>query len=181
MINDNVSNELKIYELSLIWKEAEYNFAFWEWLADSLDWDKAYKTALTAVLKTKNLHEYYLELMKFVALLRDGHTCVWFPKAIEDSPDYTAKLPITTQLIKGQRVITNIKSIAADKIKRWSIINKVNGIAMEKYAEQNIYPYIWHEKKTALIFGLTDFSVMVRRVAALNLNSNMTEILKRSF
>ena len=68
MANDNISNELKIYELSFIWKEADYNFAFWEWLSGSLDWDKAYKTALHAVLQTKNLYEYYLELMKFISL-----------------------------------------------------------------------------------------------------------------
>ena len=112
----NISNELKIYELSLIWREAEYNFAFWEWLAGSLDWDKAYREAIPAVLQTKNTYEYYLELKKFVSLLRDGHTSVWFPKEIDDSPDYTSKLPIRTQLIGGERVITNVK--------RWSIIKK---------------------------------------------------------
>ena len=99
-------DELKIYELSLIWREAEYNFAFWERLAGSLDWDKAYREALPAVLKTKNTYEYYMELKKFVSLLRDGHTGVWFPKEIDNSPEYTSKLPIRTQLIGGERVIT---------------------------------------------------------------------------
>jgi hypothetical protein len=145
--SENVSDELKIYELSLIWKEAEYNFAFWERLAPSLDWDKAYKEALPAVLKTNNLYEYYLELMKFVALLRDGHTSVWFPKAIDNSPEYNSMLPIKTQLIGGERVITNVKRAVADKVKRWSIIKKVSGMDMDKYAEKYIYPYIWHEKK----------------------------------
>lgn len=157
MTNDNISDELKIYELSLIWKEAEYNFAFWERLADSLEWDKAYKTALSAVLKTKNLHEYYLELMKFLALLRDGHTGVWFPKSIEDSAEYTAKLPIRTQLIGGERVIVDVKRCVADKVKQWSVIKRVNGVEMEKYADKNIYPYVWHEKKDSIDYGINNF------------------------
>jgi C-terminal processing protease CtpA/Prc len=157
MMNDNISDELKIYELSLIWKEAEYNFAFWEWLSGSLDWDSAYKSALPAVLKTKNLYEYYLELMKFVSLLRDAHTCVWFPKSIEDSPYYTSKLPIITKLIGGERIITNVKRVAADKVKQWSVIKKVNGINMDEYAVQNIYPYIWHEKKDSSDFWIDRF------------------------
>jgi C-terminal processing protease CtpA/Prc len=157
MINRNISNELKIYELSLIWREAEYNFAFWERLAGSLDWDKAYREALSAVLQTKNTYEYYLELKKFVSLLRDGHTGVWFPKEIEDSPDYTSKLPIRTQFIGGERVITNVKRSAADKVKRWSIIKKINGMDINEYAEKHIYPYIWHEKKDSADYWINLF------------------------
>lgn len=143
----NITDELKIYELSLIWKEAEYNFAFWEQLSDTLDWDKAYKKALSAVLKTQNLREYYWELKKFVSLLRDGHTYVWSPKCITESPEYSSKLPIRTRLVGGKRVIDNVKPAAYDKVKRWSILNKVNGIDFEEYAASGIYPYIWHEKK----------------------------------
>jgi len=156
MAIDNISDELKIYELSLIWKEAEYNFAFWENLAGSLDWDKEYKTALSAVLKTKNLYEYYLELMKFLALLRDGHTGVWVPRAIENSAEYTAKLPIRTQLINGERIIINLKRCVIDTVKRWSVIKKVNGLDMEEYAEKYIYPYIWHEKKDSADFSINN-------------------------
>ncbi|MCL1863890.1 MAG: hypothetical protein FWF78_10030 [Defluviitaleaceae bacterium] len=94
-----IPDELKIYELSLIWKEAEYNFAFWEELDGIIDWNQEYKKALSYVLKTKNLHEYYLVLMKFLALLRDGHMGVWFPQAIENSAKYTAKLPIIPLII----------------------------------------------------------------------------------
>ena len=157
MKEDNISNELKIYELSLIWKEAEYNFAFWEWLSSSLDWDKAYKEALSAVLKTNNIYEYYMELKKFVSLLRDGHTSVWFPKIINDSPEYTSKLPIMTQLIGGKRVITNVKRIVSDKVKRWSVINKINGIDIEEYVTKHIYPYIWHEKKDSADFLINQY------------------------
>ena len=35
-----ISDEQKIYELSRIWKDAEYNFAFWDKV--SIDWDAEY-------------------------------------------------------------------------------------------------------------------------------------------
>ena len=146
MMMRNISDKQKIYELSLIWKEAEYNFGMWGKLGGKLDWDKAYRDVLDAVLATENLYAYYRELSKFVALLRDGHTDVSFPEAIQTAPEYTAKLPILTRLIEGKRVITNVKASAAARVKRWSIIEKVDGIPLENYAKQHIYPYIWHEK-----------------------------------
>ena len=148
---ENPPDEIKIYELSLIWKEAAYNFAFWETLA--LDWDKAYKDALPRVLAAHNLGEYYLELMRFLALLRDGHTKVWFPKAVED---YMAKLPIMTKLIGGEIVVSNVKQVAADKVKRWSIIKKIGGIDVWEHIERHIYPYIWHEKPDSVYDWMVD-------------------------
>ena len=84
----NITDEQKIYELSLIWKEAEYNFAFWHKFDKSFNWDEEYKKTLERVLKTNNIYDYYKELMKFVALLKDGHTGVWLPKEIINSDDY---------------------------------------------------------------------------------------------
>ncbi len=39
-----ISDEQKIYELSRIWKDAEYNFAYWDKV--NIDWDEAYKNAI---------------------------------------------------------------------------------------------------------------------------------------
>ena len=44
----------KINGLSLIWKEAEYNFPFWCNLIDEINWDEEYKKALDRVINTKN-------------------------------------------------------------------------------------------------------------------------------
>ena len=151
MVKNNIPDELKIYELSLIWKEAEYNFAFWESLSGILDWDSAFKNALNAVLKTENLYEYYMELKKFVALLRDGHTHVVFPKTVLDS---LGQLPIKTMLIKGELIISNVKRGTECKIKRWSIIKKIDGVNIEDHLAKNVYPYIWHEKKDSATYLL---------------------------
>ena len=34
----NMTDEQKIFELSLIWKEAEYNFAFWNKFDKNFNW-----------------------------------------------------------------------------------------------------------------------------------------------
>ena len=37
---NTIPDALKIYELSKIWKEAAYNFAFWDKV--NIDWDEEY-------------------------------------------------------------------------------------------------------------------------------------------
>ena len=143
---NNPPKSVKIYDLSLIWKEAAYNFAFWEKLAPTLDWDKAYEDALPAVLKNQNLYEYYLELKKFVALLRDGHTYVNLPSCVLDNPMHTSRLPIFMCYSNGQWVVNDVKRCAGEQVKRWSIVRKINDIPTQDYFAQNIFPYVWHEK-----------------------------------
>lgn len=154
---DNPTDELKIFELSLIWKEAAYNFAFWEKLMPRLDWDKAYREALPAVLATRNLYTYYLELAKFVALLRDGHTDVRMPQSIEENPIYTSKLPIRITHSNGGYVISNVKRVAGEIVKRWSVVKKINGQDMHEYVAQHIFPYIWHEKPDSVSWRVNNF------------------------
>ena len=64
----NIPDSLKIYELSRIWKEAAYNFAFWDKV--DIDWDAEYRKALERVLATDNAYDYYRELKRFLALLK---------------------------------------------------------------------------------------------------------------
>ncbi|MDF2610377.1 MAG: hypothetical protein K0R92_1851 [Lachnospiraceae bacterium] len=90
-----LSLEEKIMGLSLIWKEAEYNFPFWKQLGD-LDWDRAYMEALPKIFAAETIREYYLELCRFISLLRDGHTAVLFPKEIYMD---AGQLPICIRLI----------------------------------------------------------------------------------
>lgn len=46
-----ISNEQKIYELSQIWKDAEYNFAFWDKV--NIDWDAEYKKLCPGCLQPR--------------------------------------------------------------------------------------------------------------------------------
>ena len=148
----NITDEQKIYELSLIWKEAEYNFAFWHKFDKSFNWDEEYKKALERVLKTNNIYDYYKELMKFVALLKDGHTGVWLPKEVINSDEYFSTIPLLVQFIDNQYVITNVDISIKDIVKRYSIIKMIDGIPTKKYIKENIYPYIWHEKEDSCAY-----------------------------
>lgn len=181
----NMTDEQKIFELSLIWKEAEYNFAFWNKFDKNFNWDEQYKIALSRVLKTKNLYTYYLELMRFVALLKDGHTDVWFPKEIYESEEFSAKLPLELAYINNEYIIVNVKKSVEDRVKRYSKIKKINGVDIDDYIEKNIYPYIWHEKKDSCFYGVRQFI----RSGAINSEVELvleydgkvyTEVLKRT-
>ena len=141
-----ISDEQKIYELSLIWSEAKYNFAFWDYLRDTVNWDEEYKKTLNRVLNTDDLFEYYQELQRFVNLLRDGHTQVMFPDEIIYNERYCSFLPICTEYIDDEIIITNCSKNVADKIKLFSKVKRINGEPTIEYIRKNIFPYLWHEK-----------------------------------
>ena len=65
---DNLSKEDKLYGLSLFWKEASHNFAFFDQVPN-LNFDNTYRKFIPKVLATETTYEYYRELMKFNALL----------------------------------------------------------------------------------------------------------------
>lgn len=137
---DDLTLEEKIYGLSLIWKEAEYNFVFWDML-DGLDWDSAYNEALERVINTKDTREYYLELMRFTALLRDGHTDVWFPTELFEQ---YGELPFASRYIDGKHIILNTDADLEHAL--YSEILEINGTPIQQYIEEEVFPYIWHEK-----------------------------------
>jgi len=139
-MENNITLDEKIYTISLIWKEAEYNFAFWDNLKD-LNWDEAYKETLKNIIKTNDIREYYLELLKFVSLLRDGHTRIdYFNNIIE----MYGVFPLRICYLNNKHIIMNTNKCFEDKI--FCEIYSINGISMQQYIEEKIFPYIWHEK-----------------------------------
>src|ERR1700743_2817373 len=72
-MRDTVSRADKIYALSLIWKEADYNFAFFN-MQPHLNWDSLYLAYIPKILATKNVYEYVKVLRSFIGTLKDGHT-----------------------------------------------------------------------------------------------------------
>jgi C-terminal processing protease CtpA/Prc len=74
----DLSDAEKLYGLSMLWREAAYNFAFFDQVPD-LDWDAAYQAFIPQVLATGSTAAYYDVLARFVALLEDGHSRVWLP------------------------------------------------------------------------------------------------------
>ncbi|MGL6174410.1 MAG: S41 family peptidase [Cellulosilyticaceae bacterium] len=128
----------RVYGLSLLWKEAEYNFCFWDKCKD-VDWDLEYKKYLHQILEVNDDLEYYALLMKFIALLKDAHTYVVMPESIK--PEY--QVPIGTTYIEGKHILAELPKSCG--IEPYGEILAINGLEIEAYLEQYAYPYIWHE------------------------------------
>ena len=71
----------RLYGLSVLWQEANYNFAFFDKVPD-LDWDQTYREFIPQVLHAEDLLDYYRTLQRFTALLGDGHTRVDLPRDV---------------------------------------------------------------------------------------------------
>lgn len=130
----------RIYGLSLIWKEAEYNSPFWKRLPD-LDWNNEYQKAMQRVIETEDTREYYLELMRFIYLIKDAHTDVFMPESVKENiGNYLFHL----KYIDGNHYIDYIDR--KYNIKPYSKILKINDIGINEYIETRLFPYCWHEK-----------------------------------
>lgn len=136
-----LSIEEKIFGLSLIWKEAEYNFSFWSRL-NGLEWDNEYNKALSEVISAESDIQYYLILSRFISLLRDGHTDVYFPHQV-----YTdaGQLRICLTNIDGKCVICN--SDSSLNIEQYTEVIEINNMPVWNYIKKKIYPFCWHEKE----------------------------------
>ncbi len=131
--------EEKLYGLSLIWKEASYNFAFFDQVPD-LDFDAAYQEYIPNVIATENTFEYYRELQKFIALLEDGHTNVYMPDGLASG--YFDWPSVNLTEADHQAVVVGVEKSLEDQVPLGSVILSVDGISTETYLKTRIFPYI---------------------------------------
>ena len=127
---DNLSNEEKLYGLSLYWKEASYNFAFFDQVP-GLDFDKAYREYIPKVLATKTTYEYYRELIKFNALLQDGHTNVYLPKGL--SSQYVDSPALSLTEANHQAIVTTVNKELQTEVPLGSHIVFIEGVDLETH------------------------------------------------
>lgn len=82
----NLSDADKIYGLSKFWKEASYNFAFFDHA--KVNWASTYQAYIPKILATKSTWQYYQVMAQLCALLKDGHTSVGFPYGLQHKSRY---------------------------------------------------------------------------------------------
>ena len=142
-IPNELSNEDKIYGLSKFWQEVNYNFVYLN-KVNRTEWDNQYKTLITEVQNTQNDYEYYRLLQKFCALLKDGHTNVWFPKEIQENifTNEFGDFKFVLYNIDGKAIITRVSKGKKDELPIGTEIVKVNGMTTNHFIEQNVKPYI---------------------------------------
>lgn len=162
----NISLKDRILGLSVLWKEASYNFAYMDERTD-LDWDNAYYEALARILDTSNAYEYYLELMRFISLLKDGHSYVIMPDEI--APAY--QLPAATGFLENKHILSMVPKEYSFAL--GSEILSINDRPIDKYLNEIVYPYIWHEKPESIFrHGLLGYYISCFEKSPITIHTN---------
>lgn len=141
-----LSVEERIYTLSYLWKEAEYNYAFWA-LHPEIDWDKEYRTYLPQVIEAKDDFEFFCLLKRFYATLQDGHTAVTFP----DGTFEAFSFPVSFDYIANTVVLTGVPEGCEEHLH--TRLLSVDGMPFETFLTEKVYPYFWHQKIDSLLTG----------------------------
>lgn len=148
----------KLFHFSRLWSEAKYNYVNIDFI--DFDLDSLYKSYLSQIMQSTNDYEYYRLLQRFFASLNDGHTEVFIPSYLSVYEDY---IPITLNHFDKQLYITAIpKDIGLDSTLLAARILKINGIPIQLFLEDSIFPYIsssteqslWMQVPQAICYGL---------------------------
>ncbi|MBO9562213.1 MAG: S41 family peptidase [Niastella sp.] len=135
----NLSDTEKLYGLSVFWKEAAYNFAYFD--KANINWDSAYQAFIPKVLATRNTWDYYQVMKRFCALLKDGHTNMYPPnnKLIKGGALYS---PLLFSWLDDKVIITNVPKKDSLTIPLGSEVVTVNNMPVIDYLEKEIIPGI---------------------------------------
>ena len=160
-----LSDEEKIYGLSLLWKEASVNFAHFDDVPD-LDWDKTYQEFIPKVLSTKTSEEYNNTLQEFYALLKHAHTLVITPEMMQGMYD---EPQIKIVNIQNQPIVANTGLSLQDQIPIGSEIVKVDDMPNHDYLQKYKFPYmscsreefLWEAGIIELLKGKKDTQVKI--------------------
>jgi C-terminal processing protease CtpA/Prc len=159
----NLSDAEKIYGLSVFWKEASYNFAYFD--KTRINWDSAYQAYIPLVLGTKSTFAYYRVLQKFSALLKDGHTDIQMP--------FLSKGSTNTQVhfdyLEDKVIVSNVILEDSALVPFGAEVIEINGAPIGEYLESKAFPYIssstnhWRNKRAMnLIYPTGDTSKSIK-------------------
>lgn len=127
--------EQRIYTLSRIWKELEYNFAFPENL-HRVNLDSLYLAYLPKVENAENNYDYCRLLSSFMAHFNEAHTRIYPSKRFDDIP------PLQAINIGERIIVSNVAKSQVKDIPVNSEILKINDIPVLEYMKDSVYPYI---------------------------------------
>lgn len=133
----------KIYGLSKFWSDVEYNFVYL-YKTDQVKWDRAYKEAIANIQRTENDYEYYRELQKLCAVLKDGHTQVYLPENIQAQimVSMFGEYRLFLTNVQGKVYIIGTNKSKEKEIPLGSEIVKVNGLSTAEYQDKFVKPYL---------------------------------------
>jgi C-terminal processing protease CtpA/Prc len=140
---NQMSRADKLYGLSKFWQEVNYNFVYLN-KVDRPKWDSTYKALLNTIADTKDDYEYYRELQRFCAMLKDGHTNIYMPegKAFEQMTSMFGEYRLGIQDIDGKAIIVRVNLSKKNEIPLGTEIIEVNGKSTQEYLQEYVIPYI---------------------------------------
>lgn len=133
----NISDADKLYGLSKFWSEATYNFAFFDHA--KINWDSTYKAFIPKIRATKSTWQYFWEMQRFAALLKDGHTDMGFAPQLMIKP---RSRWIYIENFDKHFIVTDMPVQYKDKVPLGSELISVDGMPLADYAEKELLPYI---------------------------------------
>ena len=136
----NLGDDAKVAGLSTVWSEARFNFAFFDRQPD-LDWNQTYLDFLPKVRATASTEEYYRVLMRFAALLKDGHTNVYPPEPLQNA--FYGRPGLRTQWVENAVVVTAVDdpALLAQQWRVGDVLLTIEEEDIQRYAEREIAPY----------------------------------------
>ncbi|MBE7169061.1 MAG: peptidase S41 [Williamsia sp.] len=142
-ISNTISPADKVYGLSKFWQEVNYNFVYFDKI-DRQTWDSAYKALIPQVQATQNDYEYYRLLKKFCALLKDGHTEIFYPdiKGLSFMFNTFGDYLLVLTRVDNKVIVKRTWKKDAQLFPLGSEIIEVNGLPTRKYIQDSIAPYI---------------------------------------
>ena len=146
----------KIYGLSKFWQEVNYNFVYIN-KVNRVKWDSTYRQLITTIQNTENDYQYYRELQKFCALLKDGHTNVYTPqgKAFELMTTMFGDYRLFIENIDGKAIIVRTNLSKRNEVPVGSEVIEVNGKSTKTYITNDVAPYI----SSSTNYVLEDWSI----------------------
>lgn len=133
------SVEDKIYGLSKVWSELEYNFVNIDQI--KFDCDSLYRATIPKILGTKNDIEYYDELQRFMATFSDGHTEV--VKRSYNWSDYFDYIPMSIVDIENKLYVSSVrKNVGLDSTLLGAEIIEIENMPTREYVMKVIFPNI---------------------------------------
>jgi C-terminal processing protease CtpA/Prc len=128
-VKDTVSREDKLYALSMIWKEADYNFVFFD-QQPHLNWDSLYRAYIPKIMATRNFYECVQVLSRFIGSLKDGHTRIFLDQFYYNETDIP---PVLLVNYNGKRYVTSVDEQLKAQIPIGAEITRVNGKTWDDY------------------------------------------------
>jgi C-terminal processing protease CtpA/Prc len=137
----------KIYGLSLLWREAFYNFAFFDRLPD-LDWNQAYRDALPQAMAAADTFSYYRVLARFLALLQDGHTGIFYPAdLLSRHLDFPA---VALRELDHRAVVIAVDHSFSNSLPLGSLITAIDRTPVEEVLRSSVLPYVFASSEETL-------------------------------